>query len=90
MATLCEKFTVALELRGATRVKETFKYNVWTMSGLNGNNLYIGRAGAIRIGKTSQGSIPVSQKFKNQLLEEYDCFHRTGHRHPAVAKALGL
>ncbi len=64
--TLKEQFITALVKRGETKVKETFKYVVFSRK--EGGNYYIGRAGALRFGNNVAGSIPCSDKFKQLLI----------------------
>lgn len=64
--TLKEQFIAALIKRGEAKVKETKKYVVFTRQ--EGGHYYIGRAGALRFGATSTGSIPCSDKFKAILI----------------------
>lgn len=64
--TLKEQFIAALIKRGETKVKETFKYVVFSRQ--EGGHYYIGRAGALRFGATAAGSIPCGDKFKALLL----------------------
>lgn len=73
--TMKEAFTRALEARGETLVKRTFRYDVWSRksSGTHkgtGLHYYVGRSGSLRVGPTVQGSVPCNEAFKAILLEE--------------------
>lgn len=70
MKTLQERYAAALEAIGERRVKGTFKYSKYTR--FEGGFYYLGRAGALRIGHTIRGSIPVTEKFKQKLLAGND------------------
>jgi hypothetical protein len=79
-ATLQERFAAALETRGETLVKKTSKYWVYTRTRAITNAsfirtsevtyFYLGRAGALRVGRTSSESRPVRPDLKAQLLSE--------------------
>jgi hypothetical protein len=64
--TMRERFIAALTSVGETRVKQTFKYDVFTRK--EGGFYYIGRAGALRFGQNITDSIPCSSARKTQLL----------------------
>lgn len=64
--TLKEKFIAALTKRGETKVKETFRYVVFTRK--EGGNYYIGRNGALRRGFNIGASIPCSEALKENLI----------------------
>lgn len=67
--TLHDQFVSALEKRGCKRVNgRTQKYTQLTRE--KGGFYFVGRSGALRVGKVSTRSIPVSDKFKQLLLEE--------------------
>lgn len=71
------KFIVALLNRGETFVKYTGKYRVYTCTQQDDNNdppvfYYIGRSGGLRVGNNRANSRPVSNEFKQQLIQEYD------------------
>lgn len=68
MKTLREKFIQALTQLGETKVKETYKYVVYSRK--EGGNYYIGRSDSLRFGATVVSSIPVSQRHKAALLED--------------------
>ena len=70
--TLQERFIEALTNRGEKEVKRTFRYIVFTRSSGKHNlskYYYIGKGGSLRIGNTISASIPVSSKFKYDLLQ---------------------
>lgn len=59
-------FERALLARGEHLVKTTFKYKVYSRA--KGGFYYLGRAGALRVGNTVQGSVPCTEQFKSALL----------------------
>ena len=65
--TLKEQFIAALVKRGEIKVKETFKYVVFSRQ--EGGQYYIGRSGALRFGSNIANSIPCSDKFKIHLQQ---------------------
>lgn len=65
--TLREKYIEALKARGWIELKNTHRYTVFDNRD-GGSYLYVGKSGSLRSGSTVAGSIPVSQKFKDQLL----------------------
>lgn len=68
MKTLKDRFVAALEARGEKKVKETFKYAVYSRAA--GGFYYVGRSGALRVGNTVGGSVPVNNKVKAIMLGE--------------------
>ena len=66
--TLQQRYLLALLARGEEKVKDLDSGIVVTRKA--GGHYYLGHAGGLRIGKTRGGSIPASDKFKRQLLEE--------------------
>jgi hypothetical protein len=66
--TLNEKFAEALTFRGEVEVhdQKTSKYRVFTRR--SGGFYYLGKSGALRFGKNSTSSIPVSDKGKELIL----------------------
>lgn len=67
--TMKELFSRALQARGERRIKQTFRYDVWSRRA-TGLHYYVGRSGALRVGATVQSSVPVKESFKAMLLEE--------------------
>lgn len=79
------RLAIALEARGETRDlnARTGKYIVYTRKNVGGNPelfLYLGKSGALRTGKNSTGSVPVSEAFKKQLLAEADAILATNRK----------
>lgn len=70
--TLREKFIAALIARGETEVKHTFKYVVFTRNLAPDTFYYVGRNGALRAGRTIASSFPMSDAFKQKLLNGGD------------------
>lgn len=75
--TLRETFIAALQKRGETIVKETFRYVVYTrhITLITGErqrhgHYYIGRSGSLRVGHTVASSIPAHPGLKAQLKKE--------------------
>lgn len=66
MATLHERFELALAKLGYTVDKYTVRYTV--MRGGTDKKYYIGLRGALRCGRTRATSVPVSDAFKNRLI----------------------
>ena len=80
---MSHKFIIALLNRGETFVKYTGKYRVYTCTQADGNNnppvfYYIGRSGGLRVGNNRTNSRPVSNGFKQLLIEEYDTLQEQG------------
>jgi hypothetical protein len=69
MKTLRERYIAGLIAIGETKVKSTFKYEVYTRSAGAGGFYYVGRAGALRVGVSIAHSIPCSDEFKRALLD---------------------
>ncbi len=71
MKTLKECFVEALTKRGEKTVinSRSSRFTIFTRTGTD-KYFYLGKAGALRTGPTIAKSIPVSDKFKKQLLEE--------------------
>lgn len=71
--TLCERYISVLTTEMDYRVvitrsrKYTKLHNPKT-----GQNIFVGKAGAIRAGRSSAESFPVDQSFKDKLLKIYD------------------
>ena len=65
--TLRERFEIALKMRGETLTKRLARKLVYTRK--EGGYYYLGKSGSLRHGETIAGSIPVSDKFKQLLLE---------------------
>jgi hypothetical protein len=66
--TLREKFTEALQRKGCLQVKAASrKYLIFIRDGGNGY-YYVGKSGSLRMGSTIAGSVPVSARFKAELL----------------------
>lgn len=63
---LQKRFAAALTARGEHQVKRTSKYIVFSRK--EGGCYYLGRVGALRIGKTTRGSVPCSESFRKELL----------------------
>lgn len=71
MKTMQEKFAAALEARGEEKIPHKSAGRYWTYTRLGTSKFFfLGRAGALRTGSTVRGSIPVSAKFKELLLQE--------------------
>lgn len=74
--TLRETFIAALQKRGETIVKETFRYVVYTRHIMRDGvrerygHYYIGRSGSLRVGNTVVSSIPANPKLKAMLKAE--------------------
>jgi hypothetical protein len=68
MSTLQQRFLAALVARGESETKRLTSCIVVTRKA--GGFYYLGRSGGLRLGATRGGSLPVSDKFKSQLLEE--------------------
>lgn len=69
--TLQERFIEALIKRGNTIVpSKSRKYTVVTRNHKPGTFYFVGKSGAVRIGRASTKSVPVGPKFKAQLLVE--------------------
>jgi hypothetical protein len=67
--TLQERFALALEHMGETRVESrSGKYITYTRSSAPGTFYFLGYGGALRVGKCASKSIPAHDKFKNRLL----------------------
>ena len=65
--TMQQKFIEALVRRGCVEIPNRSSiYKVFTRQ--EGGFYYVGRAGALRVGKTIAGSFPVSEKFKKIIL----------------------
>lgn len=63
--TIREQLIAAFDKLGAARVdSRSTKYVVYSH---NGHNYYIGKAGALRVGRTAADSIP-TERFKRHLL----------------------
>ena len=62
-----ERYRRGLEARGYKLVKATGKYLVFN-KGNGGNNVYLGRAGAARIGQSTRASLPLSEAGKKIIL----------------------
>ncbi len=78
-ATLQKRFAAALEARGEVLVKKTERYWVYTRRrpltdrGWIGNTplyYYLGKAGAVRVGRTIAESSAVREELKHRLLSE--------------------
>lgn len=67
--TMQERFAAALEGRGERIVKRTFRYIVYSRNH-GGGFYYLGRSGALRIGRTIADSVPARGEFKAALLQE--------------------
>jgi len=67
--TLQDQFLAAFLARGLKMKKRTFKYVVVEVPGTV-QNYYLGRAGAVRIGRTIASSVPISEAAKDKLLSE--------------------
>lgn len=67
--TLQDRFSQALESRGEKLIKTTFRYRVYSRA--KGGFYYLGRAGALRVGRTIANSFPCSEQFREQLLNPY-------------------
>lgn len=70
-ASLHDRLVAALQRRGETIVGDarSTRYTVLTRKGGDGF-YYVGRAGALRAGRTVAGSIPVSGRLRAMLLGE--------------------
>ena len=66
--TLHDRYVAALQKGGAViEPSKTKKYTV--LRRIDGRNYYVGRSGAVRLGTTVAGSVPISDNFKKKLLE---------------------
>ena len=69
MKTLREKYIAGLTARGFKEVKRTSKWVVFEHHILpSGDFYYVGKSGSLRTGTTIATSIPVSQRYKDQLI----------------------
>lgn len=77
--TLQQRFAAALEARGETLVRVTTRYLVYTRRRpLNDRGyvgeiptyFYLGKSGAVRVGRTSSESSAVREDLKRRLLSE--------------------
>jgi hypothetical protein len=69
--TLQERFIRALQARGSRRVEaRTQKYVVLTRPIREGTFYYVGRNGALRMGRIATRTMPCSEQFKAALLEK--------------------
>lgn len=64
--TLRERFIEALQARGETEVKRLTGCIVYTRQ--QGGFYFLGSSGSIRVGTNRTTSIPVSNRFKGELL----------------------
>jgi len=66
---LREKYTKALELLGWMQI-ESASRKCWTFANSQKDyKLFLGRSGSVRKGDVKTKSIPVSESFKNKLLQ---------------------
>lgn len=71
--TLCDKYISVLttEMDFCVVVSRSRKYTKLHNPKTN-QNIFVGKAGAIRAGRSSSESFPVDQSFKDKLLKIYD------------------
>ena len=68
MATLRERFIVALCQRGAEVVSNHTSTRYAVLTRPRGGFYYVGASGGLRVGACISRSLPVSEKFKAELL----------------------
>lgn len=65
---LKDKFILALQRQGENIVENARVVNYTVMTRREGDYYFVGRAGALRAGRTVRSSVPVSSRRKEQLL----------------------
>lgn len=61
----------ALKMRGYVQIQtQTRKYTVWRNDEPS-RMMFVGKMGALRVGRTSTGSVPCAESFKRALIEEF-------------------
>lgn len=69
MITMRDRYITALQCLGYVVIKTTKKYVVMRTDDYTDRLIYVGKAGAVRVGGTVADSIPVTPDFKSRLLK---------------------